>query len=290
MNSTILILAIIGAVLSADFGMLGQVAMDSPGDMDGPDDIDGPDDQGGPGGRGGPGRGRFGPGGRWDHRRHHRGPPPPPYLKNVSEEARREYFDIVKDMNKTIAQQKEDILEWAAKYEIRDQVEEFNANMTRIKTEVKQNVTNLINSMLSEFQQVSAIMDNEDQTWIEMFRALGNSECSESEGLDVDVGHMDPVEKTLWEEKVVVEDLVALAVKGEMRGGFGGMMDGQQGQGGFGRNQGGRGGFGGNQMMGGQGGRGGMMGGQRDQGGFGGQPGGWNNAGDFEQNQIDDGF
>ncbi|VDP53868.1 unnamed protein product, partial [Heligmosomoides polygyrus] len=41
---------------------------------------------------------------------HRRGPSPPPYLDEVTEEARREYFDIVSSTDKTIAAQKQEIL------------------------------------------------------------------------------------------------------------------------------------------------------------------------------------
>ncbi|KAK6050424.1 hypothetical protein COOONC_12071 [Cooperia oncophora] len=300
MNSTFVILAIIGAVLSADLGMFDQTGMDGPVDM-GLDGM-GPDDDMGP--PGGPG-GRFGPGGRWGppghHRRHH-GPPPPPYLRNVSSEARKEYFDILKNMNKTIAQQKQDILAWGTQYGIRDQVEEFNANMTRIKAEIKQNVTRLINGMLEEFQRVSAIMDNEDQTRIHMFQALGNLSAENPQLFHVVKFAMDsarprPPHPPRGSGGFMggkgsrggfggFGGLGGFGGQQGMSGGFGGMKYDQQGQNSFGGNgmmggqggrggrggfggQGGRGGFGGNQMMGGRGGRGGS-GGQGGRGGFGG--------------------
>ncbi|KAK5976203.1 DUF148 domain-containing protein [Trichostrongylus colubriformis] len=293
MNSTIFILAIIGAVLSDDFGMFDQAI-----DMDGSDDMVDSGEMVGPGGRGGPGGGRFGPGGRWGRRgHHHRGPPPPPYLKNVTEEARREFFDIVKNMNKTIAQQQQDILSWAAKYGIQDQVQEFNANMTRIKSELKQNVTNLINSMLTEFQQISAIMDNEDQTLRQMFQALGNLSAQNPQVYHVVRFAMDQFKPRRGGRrphgpggKDFMGGFRGFGGQREMNGGFGGMMDGQQGQRRRMGGQGGRG-LGGDQRMsgqGGQGGRGGGMMGQQQygQGGFGGQQGGWQNTGGFGGNQV----
>nr|CDJ91080.1 Protein of unknown function DUF148 domain containing protein [Haemonchus contortus] len=45
-------------------------------------------------------------------------PPPPPYLREVNGTARLEYFDIMRNMSLTIAQQKKDVQAWAAKYDI----------------------------------------------------------------------------------------------------------------------------------------------------------------------------
>ncbi|XGW31844.1 hypothetical protein V3C99_010206 [Haemonchus contortus] len=100
-----------------------------------------------------------------DHSGHpHHGPPPPPYLGNVSDEARQEYFTIVSNMNNSIGQQKKDILAWAQKNGVEAQVQEFNNNMTLLETQVKQNVTNVINSLPSALQQVLSIAGNETLT------------------------------------------------------------------------------------------------------------------------------
>ncbi|WKY02477.1 hypothetical protein Q1695_016052 [Nippostrongylus brasiliensis] len=56
---------------------------------------------------------------------HHHGPPPPPYLKNVTDDARKEFFSIVKTKNITIAEIRKAVLEWGEKYDIKDQVEQF---------------------------------------------------------------------------------------------------------------------------------------------------------------------
>lgn len=96
MNHSLVILAVVAAVVC------GQMDQQGGG-------------QGGPGGRGGGGPGgRGGHGGRGG--RGHHGPPPPPYLRNVTDDARREYFGIITNMNETITQQNQDILTWAQKY------------------------------------------------------------------------------------------------------------------------------------------------------------------------------
>ncbi|KAK6018298.1 hypothetical protein OSTOST_16126 [Ostertagia ostertagi] len=101
-----------------------------------------PGAKGGPGGEGGPtdvaGRGR------------HHGPPPPPFLKNVTEEARKEFFAIVFNKDEKIADQKKDILTWAQ----------------------KKNVTELINALPAAVEQIGAIVKNEDQTAKEMVDAI----------------------------------------------------------------------------------------------------------------------
>ncbi|VDP62777.1 unnamed protein product [Heligmosomoides polygyrus] len=103
---------------------------------------------------------------------HHRGPPPPPYLDEVTEEARREYFDIVSSTDKTIAAQKQEILEWGQKYGIQDKVKEFNEKRESIGNEMKQNVTKLIAALPSALQEFSAIRENEDQTRSQQEEAL----------------------------------------------------------------------------------------------------------------------
>ncbi|VDP01934.1 unnamed protein product [Heligmosomoides polygyrus] len=115
---------------------------------------------------------RGGPGGR------HHGPPPPPFLRNVTDEARREYFGIMHNMTETIEQQKQEIQAWGQKYGVSDRIQEFNANMTKMKAEVQQNVTNLINALPTAMQQFLAIKNNENQTQIQQFEAFGNLSAS----------------------------------------------------------------------------------------------------------------
>ncbi|PIO63692.1 hypothetical protein TELCIR_14700 [Teladorsagia circumcincta] len=91
----------------------------------------------------------------------HHGPPPPPYLGNVSDEARQEYFAIVSNTNITVAQQKQNVLAWAQKNGVEAQVQEFNTNMTNLMTQMKQNVTLLINSLPSALQQLLSVAGNE---------------------------------------------------------------------------------------------------------------------------------
>ncbi|PIO64954.1 hypothetical protein TELCIR_13396 [Teladorsagia circumcincta] len=105
-----------------------------------------------------------------DHGGH--GRPLPRYLNYVSDEARKEYYGILSNNDRTIAQQKQDIADWAEKYGVEKQVDEFNANMTKVKEEIKRNVTNLIDDLPSAHERFSKIMENEDQTRAERRRAL----------------------------------------------------------------------------------------------------------------------
>ncbi|VDO28418.1 unnamed protein product [Heligmosomoides polygyrus] len=116
---------------------------------------------------------------------HHRGPPPPPYLENVTEEAREEYFSIVSNMDKTIAAQKQEILEWGQKYGIQDKVKEFNEKRESMENEMKQNVTDLIAALPSALQQFSAIRENEDQTRIQQEEALRKLKAADPKVHDV---------------------------------------------------------------------------------------------------------
>ncbi|KAK6023957.1 hypothetical protein OSTOST_10243 [Ostertagia ostertagi] len=115
-----------------------------------------PGAKGGPGGEGGPtdvaGRGR------------HHGPPPPPFLKNVTEEARKEFFAIVFNKDEKIADQKKNVLTWAKKYGV--EVQEFNTNMTNIANEVRKNVTELINAL------PAADEDNPAKEMVDAIKAL----------------------------------------------------------------------------------------------------------------------
>ncbi|VDP46601.1 unnamed protein product [Heligmosomoides polygyrus] len=193
-----------------------------------------------------------GPGG------YHRGPPPPPYLEDVTEEARMEYFTIVFSMDKTIADQKREILEWGQKYGIQDKVEEFNNKMESFRNEMKQNVTELIAALPSALEQFSAIRENEDQTRSQQEEALTKLKSADPKVHDV--------------LRFIFHQFKPRHPHGKPGhqgiGGFGP-------QGGFGRRGGMSGEFGGEDMVGRPRGRGGFE-------GFGGRPG----FGGFQGYQI----
>ncbi|PIO63013.1 hypothetical protein TELCIR_15407, partial [Teladorsagia circumcincta] len=97
-------------------------------------------------------------------RGHHHGPPLPPYLKNVSAEARRDYFRIIFNDTLTIAEQKRKIEDWAKASKIEEQVKAYNEKMRTQMEEVKKNVTKLIEYLPRALKEFSDIVENEDQT------------------------------------------------------------------------------------------------------------------------------
>ncbi|VDL84890.1 unnamed protein product [Nippostrongylus brasiliensis] len=94
------------------------------------------------------------------HHHHHHGPPPPPYLKNVTDDARKEFFSIVKSKNITIAEIRKAVLEWGEKYGIKDQVEQFEEDRKKFIEEFKKNVTELIEQLPTAFEKFSAIKED----------------------------------------------------------------------------------------------------------------------------------
>ncbi|KAK6053541.1 hypothetical protein COOONC_08953 [Cooperia oncophora] len=66
--------------------------------------------------------------------------------------------------NSTIAQQKTEVMEWAKKNGIQEQVEKFNKKMDEHMKEVKKNVTELIDYLPTAFKEFSAIMEDETLT------------------------------------------------------------------------------------------------------------------------------
>uniref|UniRef100_A0A7I4YGK3 ANIS5_cation-bd domain-containing protein n=1 Tax=Haemonchus contortus TaxID=6289 RepID=A0A7I4YGK3_HAECO len=99
-------------------------------------------------------------------------PPPPPFLENLPEEARKEFFTIVLNKNEKIADQMQAIMTWAQKYGFEAQVQEFNANVTKLMEEVKKNATELISALPSALEKLSTIVSNQDQTVTELKDAI----------------------------------------------------------------------------------------------------------------------
>ncbi|PIO56254.1 hypothetical protein TELCIR_22347, partial [Teladorsagia circumcincta] len=100
------------------------------------------------------------------------GPQLPPFLQNVTEEARKEFFAIVFNKEEKIAEQKKDILTWAQKYGVEAEVQEFNTNLTNLNNELKKNVTELISALPVAIEQLTALVENEDQTATELVNAI----------------------------------------------------------------------------------------------------------------------
>uniref|UniRef100_A0A7I5EA18 ANIS5_cation-bd domain-containing protein n=1 Tax=Haemonchus contortus TaxID=6289 RepID=A0A7I5EA18_HAECO len=88
----------------------------------------------------------------------------PPFLRDVSDKALLEYYDILSDDGKTIAQQKAGVMNWAVKYGIENQVKEFNTHDARTRKEIRYNVTKLIDDLPLAIDRFFDVMDDEYQT------------------------------------------------------------------------------------------------------------------------------
>ncbi|GMS87285.1 hypothetical protein PENTCL1PPCAC_9460 [Pristionchus entomophagus] len=116
---------------------------------------------------------------------HRRGPPPPPFLKDASEEARKEFFQIFENANQTKAQTKEHIQEWASKQPqaVQDGVIAFERNLTLSREEMRKNATAVILQLETALDRFSTVLEDETLTQRETFEKLRNT----ARGFDRDV-------------------------------------------------------------------------------------------------------
>ncbi|CAI5449024.1 unnamed protein product [Caenorhabditis angaria] len=95
---------------------------------------------------------------------HPRGPPSPPYLKNVSDDARKEFFDIVNNDNLTLAEIDTQLATWAESNDISDSYSEFEAKKASYIAEIKAKVTSVVSNLPTVQSQLESIFENKDQT------------------------------------------------------------------------------------------------------------------------------
>ncbi|CAI4220653.1 unnamed protein product [Auanema sp. JU1783] len=123
----------------------------------------------GPGGnRGGPGINRFGPGG------HHGGPREhlPPFAQNATTEAKQALIVILRNDNITIAEQKSEIQTWAQTYGLTQEVNDFEQKMNAKIEEIQRNATEVVETLPTKLQEITAILSNENQTRRQQGEAL----------------------------------------------------------------------------------------------------------------------
>ncbi|RCN41473.1 hypothetical protein ANCCAN_12582 [Ancylostoma caninum] len=96
----------------------------------------------------------------------------PPFLKNMTREAKKEYREILRNKNETIAAQKQQVLAWARNHSIEAQVQQFEAELKQHKAELRANVTSLLTALPQAYQRLNEITDNENQTPIQLKEAL----------------------------------------------------------------------------------------------------------------------
>ncbi|KAK6749266.1 hypothetical protein RB195_001707 [Necator americanus] len=97
---------------------------------------------------------------------------PPQYLRDVTDEAKSEYFDLLRNTSRTIAQYREEMLHWARKYLLEDRLAEFLKNEERAKENLKENMYELLTELPGVYEEFNAIVDNEEQTRLERRQSL----------------------------------------------------------------------------------------------------------------------
>ena len=115
----------------------------------------------------------------------HHGPPPPPFLANVTDEARKEFFQIFEQHGQTKAQVKERVDEWASKQNetVQESIRSFHSKMEAGKEEARQNATAVIMQLQLAFDRFSAVLDDQSLTPKETMEKMKNV----ARGFDRDV-------------------------------------------------------------------------------------------------------
>ncbi|KHJ86060.1 hypothetical protein OESDEN_14201 [Oesophagostomum dentatum] len=96
----------------------------------------------------------------------------PEFLKKASLEARKEYYNILKQPNNTIAQEKEKILAWAKKNKVEDEYKKREDGLKKLEEERNKNVLALISKLPNANSEYVKIIDNLQQTRSERLRKL----------------------------------------------------------------------------------------------------------------------
>uniref|UniRef100_A0A7I4YH20 ANIS5_cation-bd domain-containing protein n=1 Tax=Haemonchus contortus TaxID=6289 RepID=A0A7I4YH20_HAECO len=96
----------------------------------------------------------------------------PPFLKNVSLEARLDYYKIFVNKTLTIAEQKEEIKAWAKKNNLTSEVTTFLSEIDKGVVEMKQKVAKLVDASPEAVENFTKIMENENQTMSQMMKAI----------------------------------------------------------------------------------------------------------------------
>ncbi|EYC37465.1 hypothetical protein Y032_0788g2356 [Ancylostoma ceylanicum] len=96
----------------------------------------------------------------------------PPYLRDVTDEARDEYFAILKRANRTIAEHKDEVLRWARKYLLEEKLAEFDKKEEKSKKRVRTGMHDLLEEIRGVYEKFNEVVDNEEQTHQERRQAL----------------------------------------------------------------------------------------------------------------------
>ncbi|RCN33799.1 hypothetical protein ANCCAN_20368 [Ancylostoma caninum] len=102
--------------------------------------------------------------------KYNRGFPPisigaaPPYLRDVTEEAKEDYFAILKNANRTIAEHKAEVFRWARKYLLEEKLAEFNKKEEESKEKLRTDMRHALEELHIVYEKFNEIVDNEEQT------------------------------------------------------------------------------------------------------------------------------
>ncbi|CAB3409670.1 unnamed protein product [Caenorhabditis bovis] len=100
--------------------------------------------------------------------------PPLPFLQNVTDEARKEFFEIVSNENLTIREIESQTAQWAQTNGVSDLYNEVQSNKTAFENEKKQNISTVISNVPSVQSSLQAIFDNKDQTQSQIRETIDN--------------------------------------------------------------------------------------------------------------------
>jgi hypothetical protein len=106
------------------------------------------------------------------HNRHRGPPPPPPFLRNITDQARREYFDIQLKPNATKAEVNQELEGWATRNGVMDQYANFTITLKNFAQKYHDlAVINLAGDALELYNKLWEIRQDEQIT--------GSEECEQ---------------------------------------------------------------------------------------------------------------
>ncbi|KAL6740284.1 hypothetical protein Aduo_013654 [Ancylostoma duodenale] len=88
----------------------------------------------------------------------------PPFLRDVTDEAREEYYAILKPVNGTIAEHRVQMLHWARKYLLEEKLAEFNRKEQKAKEKLRTDMSDTMEELQIVYEKFNEIVENEQQT------------------------------------------------------------------------------------------------------------------------------
>ncbi|EGT33145.1 hypothetical protein CAEBREN_05314 [Caenorhabditis brenneri] len=98
-----------------------------------------------------------------------------PFLANTSSEARAEFYAILPNVgNMTIAEFENAVNQWAAKYNLTEEVEAFNQRSQNATIAAEEHANSVIMNLPNVLTNLKAISSNKDQTAVQMHTSMMN--------------------------------------------------------------------------------------------------------------------